>query len=268
MFLLGKKNMKLYLNKLAVDGIVTNISFWKCIKPFLKNKSCHAQNDTMLIQNDEVTTEEKFLKETFNKYYIYIVEKSSGIKPVNVAMIHNICDNDTAINVIIEAHKNHPSVTKIKEIIEKKNTAKLSFKFGSVTKPYITTLLKNIDIKKATCVDRTPPKLVKLSADILSEPLTKTINDSLTMSIFQAAKIAVSSPIDKGTDNKNSISNFRPVSVLSVFFKIFEAVIKNQLALYLENTFSPFLSPYRENYSMEHVLIRPVEGWKKDLDNN
>ena len=33
--------------------------------------------------------------------------------------MHNICDNDTAINVIIEAYKNHPSVTKFKEIIEK-----------------------------------------------------------------------------------------------------------------------------------------------------
>ena len=34
--------------------------------------------------------------------------------------MHNICDNDTAINVIIEGYKNHPSVIKIKEIIEKK----------------------------------------------------------------------------------------------------------------------------------------------------
>ena len=51
-------------------------------------------------------------------------------------MIHNICDNDTTINVIIEGYKNYPSVTKIEEIIEK-NTAKSSFKFDSVTKTYI-----------------------------------------------------------------------------------------------------------------------------------
>ena len=99
----------------------------------------------MLIQNDE-----KDLAETFNKHYINIVEKSSGIKPVNVAMMHNICDNDTAINVIIEAYKNHPSVTKIKEIIGK-ITTKRSFKS--------LTLLK-----KATGVDKISPKLVKLSA--------------------------------------------------------------------------------------------------------
>ena len=74
----------------------------------------------MLIQNDEIITEEQDLVETFNKHYVNIVEKSSGTKPVNVAMRHNKCDNDTAINVIIEAYKNRPSVTKIKEIIGKK----------------------------------------------------------------------------------------------------------------------------------------------------
>ena len=62
-------------------------------------------------------------------------------------MMHNICGNDTATNVIIEAYKNDPSVTKVKEII-KKSTTKRSFKFDSITKPYITTLLKNIDVKK------------------------------------------------------------------------------------------------------------------------
>ena len=142
----------------------------------------------------------------------------------------------------------------------KKNATKRSFKFDSVTKPYITTLLKNIHIKKATGVDRIPPKLMKLSANILSESLTKTVNDSLTMAIFpDAAKIAAISPIDKGADNKNSISNFRPVSILSVFSEISEVVIKNQLALYVENIFSPLLSAYRENYSMQHVLIRLVK---------
>ena len=49
--------MKLYLNKLVADGIVTN----KFIKPFLKNKICHAQNNIMLIQNDEIITEENNL---------------------------------------------------------------------------------------------------------------------------------------------------------------------------------------------------------------
>ena len=182
----------------------------------------------MLIQNGEIMNEEKDLAETFYKHYINIAEKFSGIKPVNVAIMHNINHNDTdTINVINEAYKNHPSIKKIKEITEK-NTTKRSFKLDFSTKPYITTLQKNTDIKKATGVEKISRKLVKLSANILSEPPTNTINDSLNVGIFlDAAKTATVSPIDKGTDNKNSISNFRPVSELSVFSKIFEAFINS-----------------------------------------
>ena len=49
------------------------------MKPSLKNKSCQAQKDIMLIQNDEIITEEKDLVEIFNKHYINIVEKARGI---------------------------------------------------------------------------------------------------------------------------------------------------------------------------------------------
>ena len=31
---------------------------------------------------------------------------------------------------------------------------------------------------------------------------------------------------------------------------------------------SPFISAYRKNYNMEHVLLRLLEEWRKNLDNN
>ena len=73
----------------------------------------------MHIQNDKIIIEENDLTEPFNKLYINVVEKSSGMKPVNVAIIHNKCDNDTTINVIIEAYKNYHSVTKTKDLLKK-----------------------------------------------------------------------------------------------------------------------------------------------------
>ena len=41
----------------------------------MKNKNCQIQNDTMLIQNDKIITEEKDLAWTFNNHYINIVKK-------------------------------------------------------------------------------------------------------------------------------------------------------------------------------------------------
>ena len=71
-----------------------------------------------------------------------------------------------------------------------------------------------------------------------------------------AAKVAMVSPIDKKTDNKNKISNYRPVSVLNVFSKVYEIVSKNALVSVLSDYMSPFISAYREGYSTQHVLVR------------
>ena len=62
-----------------------NKSFWNFVKPFQANKSCHTQNDIMLIGNGEVIVEESSLAETINDHYINIVEKSSEQKPRNFA---------------------------------------------------------------------------------------------------------------------------------------------------------------------------------------
>ena len=75
-------------------------------------------------------------------------------------------------------------------------------------------------------------------------------------------------PLDKGKPNKNEISNFKPVSILNTFFKIYEKVIKDQLVSRLDKYLSPFMSAYRKGYSSQHVLTRLVEEWRERLDNN
>ena len=75
-------------------------------------------------------------------------------------------------------------------------------------------------------------------------------------------------PLDKGKPNKNEISNFRPVSVLNTFSKIYEWVIKGQIVCGMEKYFSLFLSAYRKNYSLQNILSSLTERWRKNLDNN
>ena len=104
---------------------------------------------------------------------------------------------------------------------------------------------------------------------MLSQALADAINNSISKGVFpDNAKIASVSPIDKQSDDKNKVSNFRPVSVLNTFSKIYESVIKNQLNSVLNNIFSPYLAAYRESYNTQHVLIRLLEEWREMLDNN
>ena len=64
------------------------------------------------------------------------------------------------------------------------------------------------------------------------------------------------------------VSNFKLVSVLNTFSKIYESAIKNQLNSVLNNIFSPYLAGYRGSYSTQHVLIKLLEEYKDNLDNN
>ena len=108
-----------------------------------------------------------------------------------------------------------------------------------------------------------------MASDVLAEPLSIAINNSISTSTFpNNAKIASVVPIDKKTDDKYVISNFRPVSILNCFSKVYEKVIKNELLKSMNVHLSPFLSAYRKNYNMQHVLLRLLEEWREHLDNN
>ena len=56
-------------------------------------------------------------------------------------------------------------------------------------------------------------------------------------------------------------------TVLNTFSKVYESVIKNQLNSVL-NIFSPYLAAYRESYSTQHGLVRLLEEWRENLQNN
>ena len=78
-----------------------------------------------------------------------------------------------------------------------------------------------------------------------------------------AAKVAMVSPIDKKSDDKSKIFNYRPVSVLNIFSKVYEILLKNALVSVLSEYMSPFFSAYREGYSTQHVLVRLIGAMAK-----
>ena len=108
-----------------------------------------------------------------------------------------------------------------------------------------------------------------MAAEPLSIPVSIARNNSFKHNIFPSnAKVACVKPLDKKTEDQLCISNFRPVSILNTFSKICETFTKNLLISHIEEFFSLFLAAYRKSYSTQHVLIRIVEAWKEDLDNN
>ena len=53
------------------------------------------------------------------------------------------------------------------------------------------------------------------------------------------------------------------MSVLNCFSKVYKNILKTQLVEKMNNLLSPL-----ESFNMQHVLTRPAEEWRKNLDNS
>ena len=173
---------------------------------------------------DTVITDDQELTEIFNDHYVNIVEKSSGKKPSSLAKNTGISDDRQIVRLILEKYKNHPSVL---AIIQNPEQVLNTFTFHEIGNQEVMQLLKSLDGRKSTGEDQIPSKLVSLASNELTVALTMAINCSIRNSSFpDDAKRAAVSPLDKGEPNRTVERNFRPVSVLNTFSKIYEKVLK------------------------------------------
>ena len=82
---------------------------------------------------------------------------------------------------------------------------------------------------KATGPDKIPTTIIKDVGDIITKLLTMIFNSSLTNGVFPDIwKIARITPIFK-SGAKNDVNNYRPISVISVFSRILERIVHDQL---------------------------------------
>ena len=77
---LTKKAKRKFFKEATKNGVISNRTFWKTLKPFLINKGC-ITNDCINIEKDgDVIRDKKVLVKLFNENYINIVEISSRNK--------------------------------------------------------------------------------------------------------------------------------------------------------------------------------------------
>ena len=205
---LRRETIKVYFNNVTKTGVQTNTDFWKLIKPFLTNKEFLENAEIMLAEMDKIVTEEKELVRIFNDHYINIVERPCGTKPTNVAKEQEIENkksnwNWKAVEVFFKSFANHESIKAIKENNITKNLTAGNSHLPKVSACDVEQLLRNAD-SKSTGIDKIPPKLIKLSAKVLSKPLAIAINNSFNKGIFpDNAKIVCVSPSDKHINDKS-----------------------------------------------------------------
>jgi len=116
--------------------------------------------------------------------------------------------------------------------------------------------------------DKINVKILKNLAPYIINPLTHIFNLSLRLGIFpDKLKVAIIKPLHKGGDKEN-MNNYRPISMLSSFSKIFEKIIKARLIDYLENNslLSKNQYGFRPRRSTEDALYAVTTFISKALD--
>ena len=124
---LRRKAIKQYFFNITSKGIVTNKEFWKTIKPFLTNKGCLENSDIMLINDDEMVTDDETLAKTFNEHYVNTAERSSGLKPEKMEFQNSVNTSRNILHSIIDHYKNHPSILKTKSEVSSKSCSGSDF---------------------------------------------------------------------------------------------------------------------------------------------
>ena len=79
-------------------------------------------------------------------------------------------------------------------------------------------------------------------------------------------KTALVRPIHKKND-RDKIKNYRPVSLLNGFSKIYERFLHVRLSSFTDKILTKFVSVYRKSYSSNYILLKLREEWKKSLDD-
>ena len=240
---LKKKSMKNYFLERCSGGAKT-CSFWTTIKPFFSKKCNSGEQKIILCENNKIINDAKEVSENFNSFFSTVADKIGQ-------------------NVIYDP-STHPSIVEIKNRVDIDN----NFDFQNITAERVVKIINTINIKKATGADNIPAKVVRQCKVTVAQQLSSLINLSINTGVFpDSLKVAQVTPIHKKNDPLNK-SNYRPVSVLPIFSKVYEKVIEIQLADYFDKIFNPFLCAFRRGHGCQTTLLRLLEDWHEALDKN
>jgi len=143
-----------------------------------------------------------------------------------------------------------------------------AFQFKPITNSDTLKLIDSLKPKTSTGCDRISSALLKQIKSEIFEPLTFIINQSLQTGIFpNRLKIAKVLPVYKKGD-KNSIENYRPISILSAISKVIEKAICQQINQHFKVNKLYYNSQYgfRESHSTELATLEVIDRIILDLD--
>ena len=220
------------------DGIK---NFWKTFgKTLNPNKSKTRSNLAKLIVDGKVITGDENISNEMNNFFC---------------------------NVGKNIHDNIPNTIGSFTDYLKHNVSE-NFFLSAVTPVDVFKQLSDLNDSKSSGPDNLKPKLIKFCRNQFVKPLTILYNKSIEQakypSDFKLAKIIA---LYK-KKSRFSPSNYRPISLLNCFNKLFEKLIYNQMINFIDKHKILYVNQYgfRKGHSTTLALIDVIDTLKKALD--
>ena len=203
---------------------------WKTIKDII-GKNNNVTNSTMnYFINGLETNDPQIVSDAFNDYFIEIGPKLASEITTNINPMSYV--THIAYSIYIPEINQHEVEIVINSL--KNGSPGWDDISATIYKPFINLYIK---------------------------PLTYLINMSIKEGIFpDEMKIAKVIPIYK-SGNKALTCNYRPISVLNLFSKVFEKIMYNHLLDFINehNILYSYQFGFRQKYSTNHAIITLVE---------
>ena len=136
-----------------------------------------------------------------------------------------------------------------------------------ITPKVLNKLLISLDLTKGAGPDNIPPLFIKKCADVLTQPLVILMKRSLTEGIVPKIwKSAFITPIHK-KGNKNDVKNYRPISKLCIFAKVFERIVHTQVYESLSSSLIPEQHGFIKNRSTTSNLLSFINFTTSSMDS-
>ena len=213
---------------------------WKGINELMSSGK-KSSKITQIEHNKELITDSKKIVDTFNNFFA---------------------------NVGPEVDKSIPK-TPISPSSFLRNRVSTNFKFRPTNIKEVMTIVLSLDERKSPGPSDIPIKFLRIAAPIIVPHLVRIYNLSLEKGIFpDPLKLAKIIAIFKA-GSKLSVTNYRPISLLSVFSKIFEKIVHEQLYTFLIKEAVIYESQFgfQKGRSTLHSLIEIVEKIRECMES-
>ncbi len=132
----------------------------------------------------------------------------------------------------------------------------------------VEDLLERLPTGKAPGYDSISGHCIKSVKQYIGAPLTTLVNRMFDEHLFpDPLKKADVTPVYK-KENRLIKGNYRPVSVLISFSKVFEMAMSDQMDPHLKLIYHPLLSAYIKNIGCGSTLTYLLETWRRALDED